>query len=70
MRQLNELESMQVSGSGFHLKIDLGAVAATCAVGIITAGPIGVGYCLGGIIVRHGVNELVDLVNDEPKRKK
>jgi|GEM_PF-2989028 hypothetical protein len=63
MKELNGIYLEQVSG-GFH--INLGTIAATLAVGLVTGGPAGMGIAATGLIINHGVNNLNELHNQPP----
>ena len=66
MRELSNDEIMDISGGKFRLRINLGAALGTIAVGILSGGPVGLGYALGAIIIQQGVNSLQDMANGEP----
>lgn len=67
MRELSYSEVEEVSGGKFKLRINLGAAIGTIVVGILSGGPVGLGYALGAIIIQQGVNSLEDMaVNDAP----
>lgn len=58
MRTLSLEEANCVNG-GLH--INIGALVAACAVGLISGGPVGLGMAIGGIIINEGINNLDDL---------
>lgn len=61
MRELSKMEIGIVNGS---FKFNLGTAIAAIAVGIVTGGPVGLGYALCGIVIAHGVNSLEEMAND------
>lgn len=67
MRELNYNEVQEISGGKFRLRINLGAAIGTIVVGILSGGPVGLGYAIGAIIIQQGVNSLEDMaVNGAP----
>ncbi len=70
MIELSREEMVQVNG-GFHLTINLGTAVASLAIGLITGGPVGIGYAACGIVMAQGINSLHNLTNHghpEPQR--
>lgn len=58
MRELDRDELVKIS-AGLHL--NLGAVIAAIATGVVTGGPAGLGIALCSIVISEGVNNLNDL---------
>lgn len=67
MKELNSNEVMEVSGGKFKLRINLGTFIGGAILGLITGGPVGLGYAVGTAIMAQGINSLDDMYrNNEP----
>ena len=61
MKELNNNEVAEVSGSKFKLRINLGTLIGGAVLGFVTGGPVGLGYAVGAAIMAQGVNSLDDM---------
>jgi len=61
MLVVSEESLHDISGGKFHV----GAMISGLVVGLVTGGPIGLGFAAGGIIMAQGIDNLHDLYSDQ-----
>ncbi|MGE3318081.1 MAG: hypothetical protein AB7I18_02190 [Candidatus Berkiella sp.] len=54
---INDEALQDISSEKFHF----GAIVSGLLVGLVTGGPIGLGFAVGGIIMAQGIDNLHDL---------
>lgn len=59
MKQLNNMEVKQISAA---FKMNIGQAVAAMVFGIVTGGPVGLGYAVSVIIIAQGVNNLEEII--------
>lgn len=62
LKELTFDEVNEVSG-GFHIHFNIGAAVGAIVLGIVTGGPVGLGYAISALIISEGVNNLNELSN-------